>query len=72
MSDLIPLLPTDPEPPHGSILIIESTSGTAVQRFYSDGLYHSTTGRVVTYADLFRRPGRRPRPVYLVYIPPKD
>ena len=66
---------TDPEPPEGSVLMIESTTGTAVQRFYSDGLYHATTGATFTYEALFhshRSQGTFPREVYLVYRAPEE
>lgn len=44
---------TDPEPPAGSVLMLHGETGTAVQRFYNDGLYHTTTGKVLTFAQLF-------------------
>ena len=40
------------EPPMGSVVLAEGTTGTAWQRFYRDGLWHSTTGRVHTWAEL--------------------
>jgi hypothetical protein len=67
------LQPSDPEPPHGSVLMIESRSGTAVQRFYSDGAYHGVNGRVYpTFADLFDRNNPTPRQVYLLALPEED
>jgi hypothetical protein len=70
---VIQLQPTSAEPPHGSVLMIESKSGTAVQRFYSDGAYHATTGKVYpTFADLFDRNNVNPRRVFLVALPEED
>jgi hypothetical protein len=66
------LLPEDPEPRHGSIVLITSDTGTAAQRFYSDGLWHVATGEVVdSYAGLFLRSDGRPRDVYLVWQAPE-
>lgn len=45
---------TDPEPNPGAILLIHGETGTAVQRFFNDGKYHSVTGKVYTHAELFR------------------
>lgn len=47
-----PLDPTQGEPPLGSILLVHGLEGTAYQRHYSDGLYHSTTGRTLTFEQL--------------------
>ena len=59
------------QPGHGSIVMTESTTGTAYQRLFSDGLYHSGTGQVLEYIDLFyARDGRR-RDVFLVYLVPE-
>jgi hypothetical protein len=32
------------QPPFGSVVLLHGTSGTAWQRFHSDGLWHSTQG----------------------------
>lgn len=50
--------PTDPEPALGSVIMVEGETGTAYQRFYSDGLYHGTNGRVAHY-DLIKEHIRR-------------
>lgn len=63
-------LPKDPPPPiaeaeplPGSVVMAEGISGTAFQRHFSDGLWHSTTGRVRTWQELvdaeieWKRPG---------------
>lgn len=57
------------EPPPSSIIIAEGPTGTAWQRFRSDGSWHSTTGRRSTWDALMSRdrPGSRVR---LVYVPP--
>jgi hypothetical protein len=71
-ADLIPLMPDDPEPTHGSIVLISSTTGTAAQRFYSDGLWHVATGEVIdTYANLFIRSDGRPRDVFVAWVAPE-
>ena len=55
------LHPTDQEPNPGSVLLLHGETGTAVQRFFNDGLYHSVTGKVYTYLELFRvNPNRLP------------
>ncbi len=64
----VPLTPEDEEPATGSVLMLGSTTGTAVQRFYSDGKYHTVTGEIIdTYNLLFYYKDARPRPVYLVF-----
>ncbi len=65
-----PLLPEDPEPRHGSIVLLTSDTGTAAQRFYSDGLWHGATGVVTSYEGLFVRGDGRPRDVFLVWQAP--
>lgn len=59
------------EPPPGSVVMTESTSGTAWQRHYSDGLWHSTTGRAVPWDQLGLR-GDQPKFRILLYVPPVD
>jgi hypothetical protein len=54
------LLTTDPEPNPGAILLLHGETGTAVQRFFNDGLYHSVTGKTYTHAELFRVNPNRP------------
>jgi hypothetical protein len=52
---------TDPEPNPGAILLLHGETGTAIQRFFNDGLYHSVTGKKYTHAELFRvNPNRLP------------
>ena len=65
------LMPQDPEPRHGSIVLVTSTTGTAAQRHYSDGLWHSTTGEIVNYANLFLRRDGRNRDVFLIWQAPE-
>ena len=56
------------EPPHGSVLMAHSETGTAYQRHFADGLYHGTNGDVLTFAEL-----KAKSPVYLrvVYRAPE-
>ncbi len=48
------IAPSDPEPNPGAIILLHGETGTAVQRFFNDGLYHSVTGKTYTFAELFR------------------
>lgn len=41
-----------PEPAFGSVLLAHGLTGTAFQRFFSDGLYHGTNGKVLTFEEL--------------------
>ena len=59
------------EPPHGSVVMTESYTGTAWQRHYSDGLWHSTTGRVLAWDELGLREGQ-PKFRVLLYRAPED
>lgn len=49
--------------PRGSVVLINGLSGTAAQKFYSDGLWHAVNGRVLDDAELLRE-----KSVYLVYV----
>lgn len=65
-----PTLLADPhdEPPIGSVLMLDSLSGTAVQRMGSTGAYRSITGSEFgSYAELFKN-GKRE--VYLIHTAP--
>lgn len=53
------LLPTDPEPSHGSVLLSEGPTGTAWQRHHNDGRWHSTSGRSLTWDELLARVASR-------------
>jgi len=67
------LTPEDPELPHGSIVMLQSPTGTAAQRWYADGSWHSSTGETYeTWADLFRRRDGLERKVFLVYVAPRE
>ena len=71
--EMTPLALDDLEPALGSVLLLSSTTGTAVQRFYSDGLYHATTGQVFdTFAAMFTDSGGKPRQVFLLHEPLED
>lgn len=67
-----PLEPGDVEPTPGSIVLVTSTTGTAAQRHYSDGLWHLTTGEIATFDGLFVRRDGRSRDVFLVWRAPQD
>lgn len=60
-----------PQPPRGSVVLTEGPRGTAWQRFFSDGRWHSVTGKSTSWERLLRadRPGA---PVLVVYTPPAD
>lgn len=58
------------EPVHGSVVLVNSTTGTAAQRFYNDGLWHFTTGEVCNWERLFLRYDGRTREVYLLWEAP--
>jgi hypothetical protein len=63
------------EPPPGSVVLIHSTTGTAAQRFYDDELWHTVTGQVVEFEDLFVRAGNTDLPpvdVFLIYTAPEE
>lgn len=60
------------EPVEGSVVMTESTSGTAWQRFFSDGLWHSTTGKTKPWAEVGIRPAGLPQYRVLIYTAPKD
>lgn len=65
-TDMDVLTPESPEPTHGSILLLQGETGTAVQRHFSDGLYHTSTGKVYDYPALFEvNPSRPPLVVYV-------
>jgi hypothetical protein len=55
------------EPARGSVVLIHGEEGTAVQRFYSDGLWHTAGTRLVrTWTELVEV---STRPVILIYTP---
>lgn len=66
------LRPDDDEPPRGSIVMLSSTTGTASQRFYDDGLWHAVTGEVNDYVGLHLRRDGRNRSVYVVWMAPDE
>lgn len=52
------------ELPNGSIVLLNGPSGTAYQRYFSDGLFHGTSGQVLTFNELFEIGDRAPLLVY--------
>jgi hypothetical protein len=63
---MTPLTAQSPEPSAGSVVMTDSMTGTAWQRFYSDSKWHSVTGEVREWADLFVNKAGRPRAVHLI------
>ena len=61
------LTPESPEPACGSVLMVSSVTGTAYQRFYSDGMYHGATGDVRDFAGLFTNGRGNPQAVFLIH-----
>ena len=61
----------DEEPPCGSVVMTQSTSGTAWQRFFSDGKWHSTTGQIKSWDEVGIRVGRLPNYRVLLYSAPR-
>lgn len=45
-----------PEPGHGSVVLVHGATGTAYQKFYSDGMWHGTNGRVITWEEICTKP----------------
>lgn len=68
-AELQPLDLAGPEPTPGSIVLAYGPTGTAYQRFHSDGLYHGTTGKVLTYDQLLML-DFDDRPLLVVYAAP--
>jgi hypothetical protein len=50
---LVHKTPEGVEPARGSVVMTNGLSGTAWQRFFSDGLWHSVTGQVKPWRHLF-------------------
>lgn len=57
------------EPAHGSVVLAFGPSGTAYQRFFSDGVWHGTQGDVVDYSSLVIKSHR---PLILLLDVPED
>lgn len=57
------------EPPAGSIISTNGPTGTAWQRHYSDGLWHSTTGLVLDWAGVVASTYGRPLNLVIHYQP---
>jgi hypothetical protein len=45
-TDIIPVKRDTPVPPCGTVIMVNGLTGTAWQRHYNDGLFHSTTGKM--------------------------
>lgn len=63
---------SDAQPPKGSIVLTDGPRGTAWQRHYSDGLWHSSTGRTKTWASLQSYARRFAMPLIHIYTPEED
>lgn len=59
------------EPPRGSVVMTQGPTGTAWQRFYGDGRWHSTTGKSTTW-DKLRLADKPTSRTTLLYLPPKE
>lgn len=55
------------EPLPGSLVTIWGPTGTAWQRFYSDGLWHSTTGLKLDWAGIMALGAGRPLNLVIHY-----
>lgn len=42
--------------PRGSVVLLQGETGTAYQRFRSDGLFHGVNGKTLTYNEIFNLP----------------
>lgn len=60
------------EPPEGSVVLAHGTTGTAYQRFYSDGLWHGTNGRVLTWTQVRNLTTDPTRPPLLIHEAEED
>lgn len=65
-------LPSEPGP--GSVVLTDGLQGTAWQRLHGDGLWHSSTGRTATWADLVAREEQYDRggPLLVHLAPPRE
>lgn len=64
-----------PAPPEGSVVLAYGLTGTAYQRLFSDGLFHSAAGgEPVDFAFFTDRadPQGRRAPDLLVYVAPEE
>lgn len=43
------------QPPQGSVVMVHGLTGTAYQRFYNDGLWHSTHGKAFTWSQIIEQ-----------------
>lgn len=61
------------EPPPGSVVLTDGLQGTAWQRLHGDRLWHSSTGRTSTWADLVERERQYDRggPLLVHLAPPR-
>ncbi len=70
------LLPGDPEPPVGAVILSDGLGGTAYQRSYTDGLWYSAiTTDGLTWPQIANKPGNAVRPrrgprLFLLHVPP--
>ena len=61
--------PMGSEPVHGSVILTSGLTGTAWQRFYSDGRWHSVTGHVLSWDALWSLPDTHEQGVIVVHDP---
>lgn len=58
------------EPEHGSVILAHGWTGTAYQRFFSDGKWHGTNGRVLTWAEVSAQCA--PTPIIVIHDAPAE
>jgi hypothetical protein len=59
------------EPPHGSVVLLNGVTGTAWQRHYTDGLWHSTAHAVpYTWANLLDTRAVRANGIHVIHRAP--
>lgn len=61
------------EPPHGSVVMLYSTTGRAAQRFYSDGLWRiAGIDKSFTFKALYDSTGGSTTPINVVFTAPVE
>ncbi len=71
-SDLPKLRENAEEPPYSSVVMSEGITGTIYQRFQSDGLWHSPSGRVKTWESLTMFQPRKRQYLLLLHWAPEE
>jgi hypothetical protein len=60
------------EPTRGSVVMVYGPSGTAFQRFFSDGQWHGTNGEVCSWGRIMQveKAGNRAGPLLILEVKP--